>query len=373
VLARASMDDADFAASFGPAAAPPGHHLRVVLEQQHLSQAQLAARTGLSTKHINQLVQGNASLSPDISLLLERATGEPSQLWNALEAKYQDAQAREKARTRLAEHTGWLKQFPLKDLESLGVLDVKAAPSVRVGQLLAFFQVADPNAYEQVWSQPIASGFRRTDAYKVNPYATATWLRLAELDASDLVLPVYDSAAFGRLLPELRSLTLLHEPKLVIEALRDRCRGVGVAVSCVAPVKGSTACGAARWPRSRNPMIVLSDRGKSADIFWFSFFHEAAHVLLHPKREMYIHRDARPDDADGLEGEADRAAVRMLIGQKVASRVRPGLTHAQVRTLSEEAGVDPGIIAGQVAHLTKDYVKYAKLRQPFAIEPLTSG
>jgi len=53
---------------------PPGETLRETLEALPMSQADLSTRTGLSTKHINQIVQGVAVLSHDTAIALERAT-----------------------------------------------------------------------------------------------------------------------------------------------------------------------------------------------------------------------------------------------------------------------------------------------------------
>jgi HTH-type transcriptional regulator / antitoxin HigA len=43
----------------------------------------------------------------------------------------------------------------------------------------------------------------------------------------------------------------------------------------------------ARWLGDR-PLIQLSLFGKWSDVFWFSFFHEIAHILKHPKRAVFL-------------------------------------------------------------------------------------
>ena len=53
----------------------PGETLRETLDALEMTQVQLATRTGLSLKHINQIIQGVAPLTPDTALLLEKATG----------------------------------------------------------------------------------------------------------------------------------------------------------------------------------------------------------------------------------------------------------------------------------------------------------
>ncbi len=104
-------------------------------------------------------------------------------------------------------------------------------------------------------------------------------------------------------------------------------------------------------------------RYRYADSLWFSFFHEAAHVVHHPKRETYIRLDETGDDVDGLESEADSAALRYLLGPRAEARLRAGLKHQDVRDIAEEAGVDPGIAAGCLSHKLDDYVKYSRLRR----------
>jgi addiction module HigA family antidote len=84
---------------------PPGDTLRETLEALPMSQAELSTRTGLSTKHINQIVQGVAVLSHDTAIALERATGVPACLWNSLEANYRDYLARKREQDELTDQT----------------------------------------------------------------------------------------------------------------------------------------------------------------------------------------------------------------------------------------------------------------------------
>jgi HTH-type transcriptional regulator/antitoxin HigA len=50
-----------------------GEHLQQGLDEAGVSQAWLAYRTGLSTKHINWLVKGRARLSVDVAVRIEMA------------------------------------------------------------------------------------------------------------------------------------------------------------------------------------------------------------------------------------------------------------------------------------------------------------
>jgi HTH-type transcriptional regulator / antitoxin HigA len=88
------LGDTDYAVA-------PGETLRELLEEQGLSQRDLARRTGLSPKHVNRLLQGLVPLSADAAVRLERVTGTPARFWHRLEANYRSDLERIRARRDL--------------------------------------------------------------------------------------------------------------------------------------------------------------------------------------------------------------------------------------------------------------------------------
>jgi len=357
-------------------AVPPGVLLQDALDRLELTQAELAVRTNLSAKHVNQVIKGVVSLSPDTALRLERALGIPSQVWNALEAAYQDRRMRTRARENLTRYSRWLHRFPVRDLINRGVLVDGADDVTQIEQLLAFFGVADPEAYDKVWTEPVAAGFRRAQHSDVDPYATAVWLRLGERVADRLDCDPYDAPGLRRLLPTLPNLTVLPD-RVAFDQLKQQCAAVGVAVVYVREIKGCRACGAARWLSPIKAMILLSGRYGMHDSFWFSFFHEVAHLLLHAKRRTVIDLDGVGDDVDGQESEADALAASTLLPLSEAERLTRRTTFAQIRQIGEKIGIDPGMIAGRLAHRYDAWPRYARLRRkldlPDESVPDTSG
>jgi hypothetical protein len=71
------------------------------------------------------------------------------------------------------------------------------------------------------------------------------------------------------------------------------CREAGVAAVLVREIKGAPVSGAAKWLSPRKAMIGLTLRGGRDDRFWFSFFHEARHLLHDSKKETYTEVDPR--------------------------------------------------------------------------------
>jgi len=341
---------------------PPGRILQAELDARDLTQAELAARTNLSTKHVNQVIKGAASLTFDMALRLERTLGTPAGFWNRLEANHQDQRAREKAREELSRNLGWLRRFPLPALIERNILSTDDSDVTTLERLLQFFQVADIEAYERTWAEPVAAGFRRAQHTNVDAYATAAWLRLGERLAEQNPCDPYDPVAFAQLLPNLRRLTLLPDQE-ALTVLRRECATVGVAVVYEPELPGCRACGATRWITPSKALILLSGRYRYHDIFWFTFFHEAAHLILHPKRRIFVDLEAKGDDVDGHEKAANDYAASTLIPDEYADRLTQHTTARRAAELADELGIARGIVAGRLSHLQNNWTRYLRLRR----------
>jgi HTH-type transcriptional regulator / antitoxin HigA len=323
-------------------AIPPGASLRSALEALGMTQSDLAARAGLSLKHVNQIVQGTAPVSQETALLLEKVTRIPARVWNALEARYRERLARTDEREALARDTTWLQELPIKELTERGVLPQRADRPALVEAVCRFFGVANRESWERVWREPLAA-FRKSRRLTSDAGAVASWLRLGELQAESIECQDFDARRFRATLREIRGLTDSASDEF-LPRLVDLCADSGVAVAFVPEIKGTRCWGAARWLTPHKALIQLSLRYKSDDHLWFSFFHEAAHLLLHSKKETFITTDRFSDHA---EQEADRFAENFLIPREFTSRLR-ALSLSEVRRFAHELGIAPGIVVGRL-------------------------
>jgi HTH-type transcriptional regulator / antitoxin HigA len=323
-------------------ATPTGQTLRSTLDSLGMTQAELAARAGLSLKHVNQIVQGVAPVTHETSLLLEKVTGVSARTWNALEATYRDRVLRVDDRQALASDAEWLSELPVKELIRRGRLPPATDQATLVDEVCRFFGVASRSSWERVWREPLAS-FRRSATLKSDAGAVAAWLRIGEIEAQAVEVEPFDARRFRQSLDEIRGLTV-SSPEEFVPRLIQACARSGVALVFVPEIKGARCWGAARWLTPTKALIELSLRYKSDDHLWFSFFHEAAHLLLHGKKETYITTDRFTDDA---EEEANVFAATFLIPRKYKSRLRT-LRVSDVREFAAELGIAPGIVVGRL-------------------------
>ncbi|VAW51008.1 Antitoxin HigA / unknown domain [hydrothermal vent metagenome] len=60
--------------------------------------------------------------------------------------------------------------------------------------------------------------------------------------------------------------------------------------------------GATRWISANKVVIQISLRYKTDDHLWFIFFHEAGHILLHGKKELFL------EGTNGLDEKKENEA-----------------------------------------------------------------
>ncbi len=342
-------------------AVAPGETLRERLEEMGMTQAELATRTGLTPKHINQVLQGVVPLSGEVAQRLEYAVGIPARLWNRLEADYRTQQVRlaqERAQAEDPEAAQWLAGLPVATLAAEGAIPARPTDTAsRVRQLLEFFGVATIPAWRELWRKPVAA-FRQSYAYEALPGALAAWLRMGELAARDEQPGAFSPTAVRRLLPELVQLTR-RAPAEALAVARRELAAVGVVVVMVPEVPGARAYGASRW-LGPFALIQLSLHGKTEDVLWVTLFHELGHVLLHGRKGLFIEQDdgdsmdGQPQVSSGVdeaidhEREAQQFALDMLFGEQGLARLEAVSTTAEALDLADELGIDAGIVAGQL-------------------------
>jgi HTH-type transcriptional regulator/antitoxin HigA len=325
-------------------ARPPGATLRDTLAALGMTQSDLAQRSGLSLKHVNQVAQGIAPLTHETALLLEKVTRVPSRFWNVLEANYRDRLARAEDRQTLVTDAEWLRELPVQELVRRGKLPRTIDRGVLLQAVCQFFGVANREAWDRVWKQPLAS-FRKSPSFESKAGALAAWLRLGELEAESIDCEPFDAKRFRDALKRIRALTREADPARFQGELVALCASCGVAVVFVPEIKGTVSSGAARWLTPSKALIQLSLRHKTDDHLWFSFFHEAGHILLHGKKETFITAD---HSADEVEEEANAFARTWLIPRQHEQELRELTRWDEIERFAETIGISPGIVVGRL-------------------------
>ncbi len=331
-------------------AIPPGETLLETIEVKGMSQRELALRTGITPKTINGIVKGKAPISMETAMALEKVLGVPARFWMNLEQQYRALAAELEEKKQLFEWGAWTKRFPIRELVKRGFMPEAPDSPSEVRYLLEFFSVVSPEAWSNVYAKPQQAAFRAPGRARRAPEIVSSWLRMGAILASKASCPPYDEKAFRTALKSIRGLTR-ETPDVFQGRMIELCAGAGVALVLVPEMPGLGISGATYWLSEGTPVIQLSLRYKKNDQLWFTFFHEAGHIILHGKKDIFIEEN-NGLDVDPKELQADEFAADLLIPKKdyrtLCDRLGIRPSKAEVESFAQSIGIAPGIVVGRL-------------------------
>ncbi|MBQ9365836.1 MAG: ImmA/IrrE family metallo-endopeptidase, partial [Schwartzia sp.] len=298
----------------------------------------------------SEIINGKSALTPETALQLERVVKVPADFWNRLEANYRNDLARIAEAERLITEVSWAKGFPLAAMRKYGWIDSVKDPALLVDSLLSFFGVASVDAWRSRWGHVMCSGlsFRKSKTYSVDARSLSAWLRHGEIVAGKMNVAKFNKERFIEGVNEIRNLVLKKPFDFTSDMIRI-CAQAGVALVFTKELPKVPVHGVTRWIRADQAIIQLSLRYRTDDHFWFSFFHEAGHVILHGKRDFVY-------EAEELEWEheADAFALNKLIPEAAYAYFiavhNNNFTESNVKEFAASQCVPPSVVVGRLQH-----------------------
>ena len=330
----------------------PGRHLVDELDARGLSSDDLAGLLRRPEKSVKSVLRGRAPITKPLAAKLERALGIEATFWRNLQASYDEALRRLGADPLMSADIELLDTIPWRTFQKQGWIEDRGTAVERVGELRTLYDV---DALSDIENSQHAAAFRITKKTRFDPWALAAWLQQGEWQAIERrvtgdseLADTFDQHRFAANVRRIRGLT---RDAPFWPAMRSLCGDAGVHLELVPHVPKSGANGVTRWLDDGRPLIQLSLFRGVADTFWFTFFHEAAHVLAEHRKDACINLDRVPLE-DDVERDADRFARDILIPlgewQTFCDRGRP--SRADIVRFADDVGVHPGIVVGRLQH-----------------------
>lgn len=256
-------------------ATPPGATIKEQLEDRNMTQKEFAQRMGMSEKHISHLVNGDVKLTPDVAIRLESVLGLPADFWNKLEARYQEKSARANAENEMTEDLQLIKKFPYNEIRKLNWIPDAKSPIEKVENLRKFFEVFKLSVLGPGIIPGIA--FRQLTTSEKNDLISITWAQKAKLEARSIETKDINIEKLKNSISYIREMTT-QSPEVFCNNLVKTLTDCGIAIVFLPHIKGSFLHGATFYD-GKKIVMGLTVRGKDADKFWFSLFHELAHII----------------------------------------------------------------------------------------------
>jgi addiction module HigA family antidote len=329
---------------------PPGETIADILQQRNLSPVHFAEILGWTPERATELLRGHARITRDTAGRLEAILGGSAQFWINREEHYRRDLARLEQESRAESEERWLDEIPLREMVTFGWVTEAQFQIETARECLKFFDVRTVAEWRRKYRDLLeTTAFKTSPSFESQPGAVAAWLRHGEIKASSIECRPWDSGQFRALLPTIRRLTRQKNPSVFVPELVTRCAESGVAVVVLRAPTGCRASGATYFVSPSKAALLLSFRYLADDHFWFTFFHEAGHLLLHDPGDLFLEIGEADDSNE--EEQANEFAARLLVPEEF----RSALFHLradgyEVIRFARKVGVAPGIIVGQLQH-----------------------
>ncbi len=324
---------------------PPGATVRELARKKQVSPASLAGKLGLSDSDLPRLLDGDLPMTATQAEKLATHIGASQRFWLAREAQY-----RQNLQLLKVESREWVSSLPFADMAKFGWLNAANSAAEKLQYAFNFFGVSSVDEWRETWLSDRAgiTAYRRSPTFATQAASAAAWLRQGELAAEQLQTVSWSRENFELMLPKLKPLTRVSEPIKFLPQLQSLCASCGVAVVIIRTPKGCPASGATRV-KNGQAILQLSFRYLRDDSFWFTFFHEAGHLILHGSRLFMESSGQQLDEQE--EKEANDFAGRLLIPPTHEADLRR-LPHEykSIMRFARDLAVSPGIVVGQLQY-----------------------
>ena len=200
----------------------------------------------------------------------------PAKFWNNLEAIYREKIIKAEAENAMDADADLAKQFPYNEMAKFGWVPETRNVKEKVVNLRKYFEVVELSLLESEQITRIAC--RRLAITEKSDLALMAWAQEAKIKARNIQTAPINIKGLISALPELRKMTML-KPREFCPEIKKCLADCGIALVFLPHFEGSFLQGAS-FMDGNKIVVGLTVRGKYADKFWFSLFHELAHIVL---------------------------------------------------------------------------------------------
>lgn len=338
----------------------PGEDLREKLEELNMTPMEFSVRCNKPVQTISKVLNGKSAITPEMAVQFENVLQIPARYWLKRQYHYDEAVARNKRQQAIEQAKDWTEKFPYADMAKKGWVIATGSAGEKTEALLAYFGISTHIAWEKFYIlSELKASFRISLAHTKTPHALSAWLRRGDLLAKDIEVPVYSPKKLKAILPDLKNIMAQHPVDFFVQA-QELCKSAGVKVVYTPCLPKAPINGVARWIENNTiPLIQISDRYKRNDIFWFSFFHELGHILLHGVKDIFLESvDYEVADKD-KEAEADAFAVAWTFTEKQEQEVlkKENLDREMIINYAKKFNTHPAMIIGRLQK--KEVIHYS--------------
>ena len=325
-----------------------GRIIKDYLDEYNINQKILASRTGMSEKHISNVLNSNSRLTEEFALKLEKVIPNVgASYWLKYEAKYREYLARQEEFKNISkiDLSTISKRFRFKEVfKGLELNIVEQAI-----EMMKLLKISDFGQFDNAYSE-LSIDFLEDGGEKE---AIAIWLNLceSEIEIQNSILneKKYNKDGLEEELEKFKMLSSNEDTEKSLISCKKLCNRLGIYLVICEAITNSKVRGALTTYKG-HPAIYISGRFKSHSHIWFAIMHELSHLILHyNKKEMLISLE---DNQNEREKEANYFARSIIVSNEAYKTfVETGsFTKEKILTFADEQQVLPCFVIAFLKH-----------------------
>jgi HTH-type transcriptional regulator / antitoxin HigA len=329
----------------------PGYFIKEQMEYRSWTQDELAEVMGMTSKHINKILNDKQPITLDTAKVLAEVFDTSPQYWINLDSNYRlwlNAIPTEKEKQAELKANIY-ERMPIRDMIAKKWIPDFSNLEELHENILAFWNT--PNLDFEEWDKQITPLLARKSE-NFNQYKasyTFTWYHKAMMVANSYSVVKFNKKGLEKLYNDLYSYTVQENG---INQFLEKLNQSGV-IFFVLPHLQKTYLDGAAFYFEKSPVIVYTGRYKRIDNFWFTIAHEIAHVLYHlDEKNSFFLDNFREEDKNDLETEANQLAAEKLKHKEISTYLQPKLNYLSKQDIINCATaleIHPALIIGKLA------------------------
>lgn len=332
----------------------PGSYIEDVIDDLNITQNEFAARLDINPKVLSELINGEANLKPDVALKLEKLTGVDYQSWMNLQNSY-DRKKLEIEKKMVEDEKRISKLIDLKYFkDNKFIINKRYSLIEKIEELRNLFNVS--NLCYLTNFNPSVS-YRNVSSFDEKTIVNSNvMLEIATNKARNKTDIKLDKKKLESRLPLIKEM-LSKTDSDFYPKLKEILLECGIVLIGLPNLKNSSLQGATKKFKNGSVLLLITDRNKSADIFWFSLMHEIAHIL---NNDFYTDKD-NEEDYNLKEARADKWAADFFINEEAYNEfvMVSDFDSNTIKDFADKLGVLPCIVTGRLKR--DNYINYNQL------------
>ena len=287
----------------------PGSYIEDIIDELNITQDEFAKRMGVSSKTISKIVNGKANITEVLAEKLSRFTGISFKTWMNLQASYNKKVIEIKNKMALDEEKEIAKEIDFNYFKKeLKIIEDK---TYRIDEKIEFLR-----RFLNISSLSYLKDFNSNVSYRNNKFSSD--INEKSIIKSNVMLEIAINEArkkadksldINKLKSKLNDLkSLINSNDKVYEKLEEILLECGIILVTLPYFKGSNLNGAVYKFNNGSVLLLITDKQKRLDIFWFTLLHEIGHII---NKDFNSNLDKKKYDYN--ENKADKFAQDFLI------------------------------------------------------------